>query len=342
MMTTFTIYPNLRISPNLKLNPYIKDFIAALDGHDGTSVINPPHKNPLLSILLPKRWGNVFIFNWFESIPDYKYGFIQSIAAILLINIIRLSGRDVVWMFHNRKPHTNGHTKMKQYLSRLIAKRSTLIVTHAKEGVDIINKNYPFAAHKVHFLDHPTKNRLPETPPSRSSIEYDVLIWGGIAKYKGTFEFVDFLNTHPDVDLKVCIVGDCSSDSLFQELINTVPANVTLIRQRPSFEELSEYAAKSHFILAPYSSETVLSSGMLMDSLSFGAKVIGPEVGSFKDYADEPSVKVYTFRDFGDIERIVTQKRDEPLSLKSYNEFLNKNKWSNFATELLQLLSVKS
>ena len=39
-----------------------------------------------------------------------------------------------------------------------------------------------------------------------------------------------------------------------------------------------------------------------MDSLSFGAKVIGPAVGSFRDYAAEPLLNVYTFHTFDDIQ----------------------------------------
>lgn len=54
------------------------------------------------------------------------------------------------------------------------------------------------------------------------------------------------------------------------------------------FEELKQEIRRSRFVLVPYAAESILSSGILMDSLSFGAKVIGPAVGSFRVYATEP------------------------------------------------------
>ena len=73
-MIRFTVFPRLHILPHQKANPYIRDFVAALEQENVSKVVNPPHKNPLFSLLPPKRWGDVLIFNWFESIPDFKYG----------------------------------------------------------------------------------------------------------------------------------------------------------------------------------------------------------------------------------------------------------------------------
>ena len=57
-MITFTVFPRLRQNPNEKNNPYIENFIASLNREGESTVINPPHRNPLLSILPPKRWGD--------------------------------------------------------------------------------------------------------------------------------------------------------------------------------------------------------------------------------------------------------------------------------------------
>ena len=89
-MPTFTVFPNIKPSSGGKGNPYINDFISAINNEKGCKVINESHKNPLLSILRPSRWGDVFIFNWFESIPDFKYGYLQSLLAILLIFILKI------------------------------------------------------------------------------------------------------------------------------------------------------------------------------------------------------------------------------------------------------------
>ena len=94
-MITFTVFPRLRQNPNEKNNPYIENFIASLNREGESSVINPPHRNPLLSILPPKRWGDVIIFNWFESIPDFKYGLLQAVTAICFVTVLKLAKKKI-------------------------------------------------------------------------------------------------------------------------------------------------------------------------------------------------------------------------------------------------------
>lgn len=123
------IYPNLKQGTDHTSNPYIKDFIAALNASGKAQVVNAPHKNPLISLLARKNWGKVYIFNWFESIPDYKYGPLQAIIACLLILWLKLSGRKVMWVLHNRRPHTVGYEGLKRFLARFISRRADLILT---------------------------------------------------------------------------------------------------------------------------------------------------------------------------------------------------------------------
>lgn len=334
-MIRFTVFPHLYIRPEEKANPYIHDFIHALNESGEATVINPPHKNPLLSILLPKYWGDVIIFNWFESIPDFKYGTLQSIIAFFFLLLLRICRRKIIWVYHNKRPHAQGKKLLKKLLANLIAHNATLIITHAQEGVNLIQQQYPFAANKVHFLHHPTKDRTSlrkwDTVP-----KYDLLIWGQIARYKGVFEFVHFLKKS-NSKLRVCIIGGCS-DALYQELQQQISTSITLIHKAPSFEELASYIDQSEFVLAPYAPETILSSGMLMDSLSYGSKIIGPHVGSFRDYSLLPELKVYTFHSFEDIPLLVDKYHAESVSLIDYQKFLQKNSWSNEVRALIKLI----
>lgn len=336
-MYTFTVFPNLIV----KGNPYIQDFIDALNRQKGIKVVNPAHKNPLLSILPPKHWGDAFIFNWFESIPDFKYGLLQSVIAIFFLIIIKLSRRKVIWILHNKQPHVQRYGILKRFLAKLIAKNADLIITHAKDGIELVRKKHPYAIDKVHFLHHPTKNRLDYLKHHSPEKTYDVLIWGAIAKYKGVTEFIDYLHKHPEEKMNVCVMGKCASTNLYDELTRTLPPNVTLIHERASFEKLADYISRSHFVLMPYFSRSILSSGILMDSLSFGAKIIGPHTGSFKDYSCEPLVKVHTFKEFSDIYPIVESEREAPISLEKYHQFLEANNWEAFAKSLIHLSKIK-
>lgn len=335
-MIRFTVFPYLRILPGQKANPYIHDFVTSLKREGISEVANPPHKNPLLSLFPPRHWGDVFIFNWFESIPDFKYGPLQSVAAICFVILLKLNRRKIIWVLHNKKPHAGGHTWLKKLLTRFIARKSDLILTHATEGVEMIKTHHPYATGKVHFLHHPTKNRLPE-PSAVENPEYDLLIWGSISRYKGVLEYLTYLKDNPQ-NLKVCIIGTCSPDSLADEIRRIAPGNVTFICKSPSFEELADYIRRSSFVLAPYCPDSVLSSGILMDSLSFGARIIGPEVGSFKDYAREPRLKVYTFHDYDDIKKIVISHKTAPVQMEGYRSFLEENNWDSFGIRIIELV----
>ena len=242
-------------------------------------------------------------------------------------------------MLHNKKPHAQGRDGMKTFLARLIAKNSSLIITHSEEGVQLVHDDFPYAARKVHYIDHPTKCRLQLATVSTAEKKYDLLIWGTIARYKGIFEFVNYIQTNKIDNLRICIVGG-ASEAVFNDLKAICPDNVTLINQRPSFDELADYINQSEFVLCPYAPETILSSGMLMDSLSFGAKVIGPEVGSFKDYAGNSLLNVYTFKSFDDIAGIVQQHKHDSVSLANYRKFLEENDWTHYAQKLAKLLGI--
>ena len=339
-MKQFVVFPNLTVSPAQRPNPYIQDYIEALNRLPNVRVINPAHKNPLLSLLPPSRWGDVFIFNWFESIPDFKYGPLQAFTATAFLLFQRLRGKKIVWMLHNKKPHAQGRDGMKTFLARLIAKNSSLIITHSEEGVRLVHDDFPYAARKVHYIDHPTKCRLQlATAASTAEKKYDLLIWGTIARYKGIFEFVDYIRTNKIDHLRICIVGG-ASETVFKDLKAICPDNITPINQRPSFDELADYINQSEFVLCPYAPETILSSGMLMDSLSFGAKVIGPEVGSFKDYASNSLLNVYTFKSFDDIAGIAQRHKHDSVSLANYRRFLEENDWTHYAQKLAKLLGI--
>ena len=338
-MTRFTLYPCSKLKDDKATNPYIRDFVAAINAYPDAKVINAPHKNPLLSILPMNKWGDVIIFNWYESIPDLKYGLLQASAAIVYLCLLKVARKKIVWILHNHVPHASKYLGLKKFLMSYIARFSDLIITHATEGLELVRNDYPSAESKAYYLDHPTKNRLDLC--KRTEKQYDLLIWGHISRYKGVLEFVECVrNNHWD-DLRICIVGKCASSDLYEEIQEKATNNVTLINDSPSFEALANYMDASHCVLAHYIPESVLSSGMLMDSLSYGVKVIGPNVGSFKDYASNRQLNVYTFNNLTDIYPLVLKYRKDIVQTKEYADFLDTHQWKDFIKELMKLLPRK-
>lgn len=319
-------------------NSYISRFVKSLKDTGKILPKNKPSRNPLLSLLHPRKWTDITIFNWYESIPDYKYGLLQSLAAIVYVALLKISRRKIVWVLHNKKSHADGHGSLKLFMAKYIAYMSDLIITHAQEGVEIIRKSYPSASGKVHYLDHPTINRLSST--LNENPVYDFLIWGNITPYKGVAEFVSYLKMRHDFKPWVYIAGNCSDSHLRRQIIQTSDNNIKLDLENISFDKLQKLIANSRFVLIPYKSETVLSSGILMDSLSFGAKVIGPNTGSFRDYAKNPLLRVYCYDSFDDLQDFLLRHGDEAIVSSEYKYFLEDNDWQHFATRLLKLLGI--
>lgn len=330
-----TVYPHSINRGDIRTNPYINDFIHALK-QNGVSIANPPHKNPLFSLLPMKTDSDAYIFHWLENVPDYKYGLLQTIAAIWLIARIKLKHKKLVWFLHNKQPHLAKHKYLKNLLIGLLLRKADLIVTHATEGIETVKKLYPAAVSRVIFLHHPTKNRLGDDNLTPVPPETDLLIWGNISRYKGVPEFMRFA-TEKQLPLQTKIIGKCSSNDLYEELAPYTGKRIVLENRSITFEELKKEIETSRFVLIPYAAESILSSGILMDSLSFGAKVIGPNVGSFRDYAEEKLLKVYTFDTFEDILAIV-RNENEAIHIENYRSFLNNHSWEKFMQQFCQSL----
>lgn len=331
-----TLYPRLLEGGGRFANPYITDFADALQ-RQGIEVANPPHRNPLFSLLLRPMDSDAYIFHWLENVPDYKYGPLQVVAALWLMLLVKLRGRTLVWFLHNRQPHDARHRRTKSLLMRLLMRHADLIVTHASEGVSLVRRQCPQAAGRTLFLHHPTKNRL-DTVPQASPGEpaADLLVWGSISPYKGVPQFVRHVAEHP-CGLRLRVVGRCTSDALWHELQRCATPDISLENRPLTFDELGQEMARARFVLVPYAPDSVLSSGILMDSLSFGARVIGPDVGSFRDYAAEPRLRVYTFSRFDDVARIV-QTWPAPADREAYRSFLDQHSWTNFGRRFATLL----
>ena len=89
------------------------------------------------------------------------------------------------------------------------------------------------------------------------------------------------------------------------------------------------------FVFFPYNSPSLLSSGTLMDSLRMGTKILGPNVGSFKDLSYLSNVVVYD--DFLEIPSIISQcNHTENDSEKDLEVFFEDNSWKKFAKNFFE------
>ncbi|MCD8165272.1 MAG: glycosyltransferase family 1 protein [Bacteroides sp.] len=327
------VYPNL-LRKDAFSNTYIDDFISALESC-GIEVENKPHKNPLIGLWNLPQESKYYFFHWVENVPDYKYGYLQALFACLYVGYLRIKKKKVIWFLHNKSTHTGYRTFVNGLLMRFMARYASIVISHSSEGLAYIETLKKGSSRKTRFLDYPSKNRLPEKVCEADAYTCDLLIWGTIAPHKRVQEFLEFHHKH-QLKLKVKVIGKCIYPELQEAIIPYQNEYIDFNGTSIPFEELAKEIAGSRFVLIPYASESLLSSGTLMDSLSFGARVIGPDVGSFRDYAGSQEIEVYTFRDFTDIPDIVKRHTGTPRRITDYPGFLNRTSWPHVMKQIIE------
>lgn len=315
-MKNIVVYP-----PPLEkaTNSYIRDLCDSVDS------INKNEINDIAAINLIRHLfdSNIFIFNWPENIIFRKLGFIQVIIFLISFYILLLRGVKIVWVFHNIQPH-QGHNSCTRFLYRLFLKRSDLIITHSISASLHLKEN---TTSKIFYHPHPFKQRI-ELENSTNVFKRDILIWGSIEKYKGIAEFLEYMHEYNLFEkYRVMIIGKCGDEDYEKKITSFLKGDSVFENRFADFDELKTLIRETKLVLFPYLKNSISSSGALMDSLLFGATVVGPNVGAFKDIsADE---LCFTFNDYSDIFRMVD--RNATIEPNKIEQYVNCNTWECFS-----------
>jgi beta-1,4-mannosyltransferase len=315
------IYP---ITARLKTgvsNPYLDDFMDALQ--NDFDFLNRPHpSNKGILNIFKFIFKTDFIFlKWIEDLPDKFLGKIQTFIFIFILKFSKARRIKIVWTLHNRDTHYKNNIKFKKLIIRKLAKYADIIITHAKDGIAYANE-LGIDSKKVFFHNHPVKNMWVE---KNAVSEFDILIWGTITPYKGVHHFLEKIKENSQ--LKICIAGKILNPEYKQKILKHQNQSIKIIDSFLEFDELKKLVANSKYILFTYQDESVLSSGALMDSIGFGANVIGPNIGAFKDLAEEGILM--TYNNFNEIPEIVQNPKE--ISKDKMLGFIEGNGWEEFS-----------
>lgn len=276
-------------------------------------------------------------FNWIEKLPENKGGKIQTLVLIALFPILKLFRIKVVWTMHNKLSHSLGHIYWKKLIFKKMLKNSDIILTHSNEGVKYGEEMVKGSGKKIHYFSHPVKDRRPEKNHEK---EYDLLIWGTISPYKGIDKFLEYIYLNKlELRYKILIVGKITTDDYRKKLENYKSKNILIEDKFIEDTLLQELISKSKLVLFTYSQSSILSSGVLMDSLGYGANIIGPNVGAFADLANEDIINTYS--DFPSMFKIIDEQlNDEGKKIpnEKIDKFLVDNSWKKFADLIIYYL----
>lgn len=236
--------------------------------------------------------------------------------------------KKVIWVLHNKKPHRE-NSCIALFCMRYIAHRADLIITHSKEGISFVGVTYGAkTVEKVKYIPHPVySNELLQC----GDIDWDIVIWGTVEKYKNILEFVEIVNFHQDfLKKRILICGRCPDPEYANRIVSVLPHNVTFKNEFIEDSQLREYLLRSRVILFTYKLDSVLSSGALEYSLNFNKKIVGPRGGAFKDL--HPIVECYD--SFNDLLAINFDGVPCTAHIKKY---LEENSWDALPLKILTL-----
>jgi beta-1,4-mannosyltransferase len=325
------IYPH---NPKINYsNPYIKNLEESISPYFNIANTNTGSNAGIFKIFKYLTKLDFIWFNWVEDVPDRKGGYLQLAALVFIILFKRVFSVRIIWTMHNKLSHYKRNIIAKKFLFKLLIRNSDFILTHASEGLEIARQFKVRPQTKLKFIHHPLFNNLPEKSYEKDT---DILIWGSIIPYKGIDKFLEYLYINKFAEKwKIKIIGEIP-DKEYELKLSKYSNEFTVIQNRfIEFNQLKEEIYKSKFVLFTYLKDSVLSSGALMDSLSMGAIVIGPNYGAFKDLDEMGFVKSYNR--WEEIENIIIKYND--LDFKQYSKaieiFVKENHWKSFGSKIL-------
>jgi len=329
------IYPITNRFKEGTYNPYIDNLIRAMEQHYNCVNKNAPSNIGTFNLLSFIWKTKYFYLNWIEDLPDKKGGIIQTLFFILLIPFMKISGKKIIWTIHNQFSHHQKRIRTKKWFTRILMKYSDYRITHSREGINFVERTTnQYIAQKVKYLPHPI---IPKPTNGKVDPKYDLIIWGTLAPYKGIDLFLEYLwNNQLHDKYHVLILGKILDKAYGQKLKQWQSKNITIIDKFADEKDLDQYINQSRIVLFTYRNQYVLSSGALIDSIAYKKKVIGPDVGAFKDL--ESYGLGTTYVDFDDLINKVDQllNSDANPSQASLNTFISQNSWENFGEKIHQ------
>ncbi|WP_434662563.1 hypothetical protein ACMYSL_10115 [Klebsiella sp. MISC125] len=316
-------------------NPYTKNFINSLKPYFSVND-KPSTMIGLLDFLHASLSSDIVILNWVDNIAHKKFAYLQYLLFRFVIKILMLRKVRIVWVFHNIHAH-QGENLITKKINNIMLKRSDIIIVHSLEAQEYLSDK---TLSQVEFCHHPIKNIVTQPFDNIEKInEVDFLIWGTIEPYKGVLEFVQFCFNNQDISSKwkVKIIGSCKNLMYEEEIKKYLCSNIIYENRKIEFNELLLQIRNSKFVLFPYTSTSVSSSGALMDSISMGANVIGPAKGAFLDLSKEKICNV--FSNFCEIDGFYQNYNKS--NLESIVKFIESNSWDQFANKLSLILKSK-
>jgi len=331
------IYPRSQYAQKDVHNPYLTNLMNSLEKYYHFINREKPSDIGIFDLFRYYRKIDCVFFNWIEDLPDKRGGWIQGFFFIILIYILKRRKIKIIWTLHNKLSHYKSNFRFKQFLFKFLLVHSDCILTHAREGVQYAYQYKLKDYNKIKYFPHPIEKKIIRF---NDDPLYDILIWGSIIPYKNIDKFLQYLyDNNLQNNYKIQIVGKIKPDSYKDQILKLCNNNIQIDNRFIPEEELKTYIDDSKIVLFTYAGDSVLSSGVLMDTLSYGAKVLAPHVGAFKDAEEDGLIR--TFQTYDDLIPLIDISLKSPLHTNNevISKFIEKSNWQQFSMNIVEWLN---
>lgn len=240
--------------------------------------------------------------NWFENITDKSHieAWKSFLKKIVVLNLIRLSGKPLIWTMHNRMSHEKKTGKLSRILVKKLISWSDAIIIHSHESETQLLAEDPSVMNRVHYLPHPDFiGSYGPTLPSQPHPKLRLLFIGAVKPYKNLELLIEAVKSFNGA-VSLTIAGKPFSES-YKSALEQLADGIQEINLQLRFIEDSELPmllAAADLLVLPYDLGSSLNSGTVLLAFSYQKSVICPWIGTLSDMESEaPNFFAYTYQD---------------------------------------------
>jgi len=247
-----------------------------------------------------------FLLNWFETLGgNKKLDYVKKCFKLLMI---KLFNKRILWVLHNKKPHTKDSkdksTKLSINLMKKLLKQSYKIIILCDESKAVLKslcKAPKLYENKIYKIPHPNYIGIyPETSVKTTKTSDDILnilYVGQVNKYKNIDLLIDAVTSLNNEKIHLHIAGNCKDKEYKNYLTNTSKnKDITFDFRFIPDNELVEIISNYDIVALPYSYESSLNSGTIFLAFSYKKTVIAPMIGTLKEFSDSSFFYGYDYK----------------------------------------------
>ena len=245
-----------------------------------------------------------FVFNWFENSRNL-------IAFILVILLLKITGKKIIWVMHNKIPHDSKNKFLSYLKMKIMAKSAEKIIIHSKSSAEHIKYKS-----KIVYIPHPNYVGVygeiaePKIAPNKLKL----LFLGFIKPYKNIELFIDVFSELNLENAELSICGFAKENYRKKILAKIAPnknifPNIKFIAD----DEISHILAQNHILITPCNSESVLNSGSVILAFSYKRTVLSVKNGTLDDlriirFENKNMFFTYEYDNFAEHKKILREK----------------------------------